>query len=161
MNTNIRRMALAAVLLACLAIIPVVAFGQSLADGTTLGDFVLDQDGYAWLKAKPYGAKTLKPDPQARFIADPGNARGGNALHPQSHSIAEEVVKDAIKATGSDASFEIRWVDGVGLAGGYQVIVRSSRGQQQASAAQIAIDRMKFGRAGARQALERQLSGVL
>lgn len=161
MNTNISRWALVAVLLACLALVPVVAFSQNLTDGTTLGDFVLDQDGYAWHKSKAAGAKTLKPEPQARFIADPGNGRGGNALHPASHAIAEEVTKDAIKQTGSDAKFEIRWVDGVGFAGGYQVIVTGDRGQGRVSAAQIALDRMKLGRQGAADALKRQLGSVL
>jgi hypothetical protein len=131
-------------------------------DGTTIPNFVLDADGLAWFKVRPAGVKSFRPPDQARFIADKGSLRGGNSLHPASFGLVEEVVRDAIKSTASDATFEIRWVDSVGLAGAYQVFVTSpGRGETNVSAALIAVWRMQKGRAGAARDLQEQLKHYL
>jgi hypothetical protein len=131
-------------------------------DGTTIPNFVLDADGLAWFKVRPAGVKSFRPPDQARFIADKGSLRGGNSLHPASFGLVEEVVRDTIKAASSDATFEIRWVDGVGLAGAYQVFVGSpGRGETQVSASLIAVWRMQKGRAGAARDLQAQLTHYL
>jgi hypothetical protein len=143
---NLPRLLLLAVLSLFIALAVQPAAAQFGSDGTTLNDFVLDKDGYAWWKQKPYGAKSLKPEPQLRFMADPGNERGGNALHPESHKFIVELIEDAIKATGSRAAWEIAWTTAPGFAGGYQLKVRSDRGDKDVSCAELALARMKHGK---------------
>lgn len=156
---NLSRLLMLVALSLLLAIQPAAA--QFGSDGTTLNDFVLDNQGFAWFKAKPYGLITLRPNPQLRFIADPGNDRGGNALHPDSHYVVEEIIKDVVKTTGSTATWEISWETSPGLAGGYQLKIQSDRGSRSISCAQIAIDRMKKGRQATTQALVVTLSPIL
>jgi hypothetical protein len=158
--------------LAHLSLIALLAFVATFAvqpaaaqfqfgDGTTLNDFVLDADGYAWFKQKPYGHSSLKPNPQLRFIADPGNARGGNALHPESHKQVEDVVRDVVRDTGSYASWEIAWSEGPGLAGGYQIRIRTDRGETSISAVQVGLTLMKVGREQTRRRLIAELASIL
>ena len=160
-HLNLPRLLMLALLslLLTLAIQPVSA--QFGSDGTTLNDFVLDSNGLAWFKQAPYPAKSLKPDPQLRFIADPGNDRGGNALHPDSHRYVEELIKEVIKMTGSHASYEIAWTTAPGLAGGYQLKVRTDRGNLDVSCVQIAMIRMKLGKQAAIQSLLTSLVTIL
>jgi hypothetical protein len=132
---NLPRLLLLAVLSLFIALAVQPAAAQFGSDGTTLNDFVLDKD-----------AKSLKPEPQLRFMADPGNERGGNALHPESHKFIVELIEDAIKATGSRATWEIAWTTAPGFAGGYQLKVRTDRGDRDMSCAELALARMKHGK---------------
>jgi hypothetical protein len=146
-------------LILTLAIQPAAA--QFGSDGTTLNDFVLDNDGHAWFKARPFGTSSLKPSPQLKFIGDPGNVRGGNALHPDSHGVIEDAIKDVIKIAGSSATWSIEWVTAPGLAGGYQLRVKSERGAIDVSCVQIALERMKLGRQAAVSRLLNTLITIL
>lgn len=128
-----------------------------LSDGATLPDFVLDTNGYAFHKKKPFGATSLKPVPQLRFIADPGNVRGGTALHPDSHPLVEQVIKDALRSAGSVSTYEIEWINGVGFAGGWQVTI----GGRSLSLGQIGCWLMQYGKDGAVQRTFTYFLGVI
>jgi hypothetical protein len=134
---------------------------QRFDDGTTLPGFVLDAEGCAWHKVRPERAKSHKPEPQACFIADPSTNRGGNALHPKSFPLVEEIAREMVRRDGSTAKWKIEWVDSTGLAGGYQLIVTSERGERSTSCALIAIQRMKKSRAEVVDDLYREHRGIL
>ncbi len=151
-----------AVLLSLLIVVAIApAQSVSFDDGATLTDFVIDNDGLAWFKLPQYGKRGLKPDEQAKFIADKGSVRGSNTLHPTSHWMVEQVAADAIQAFGSQATFRIEWVNAVGTSGGYQLNVTGERGSRQVSCAQIACWRMLKGRRAAAADLQTALVGVL